>query len=189
MSLYIYIYMCIDLFVHLFMYMLLLLLLLPSASWGPTLLPPTLPSARPPGHPWLRTRSVSIISIFEFPFESLKSEQLNCGCFLDTMSDFNVPGSRPKKNDEISKIDRAGADFVRSVNPPIQHAARSEGEQKLCDYAISDYTIHGRGEAGVAKCGWGSYLKDSIGPLLDSRHTSQALCTRTNVLHREMGVC
>ena len=31
-------------------------------------------------------------------FESLKSEQINCGCFFDTMSDFNVPGSRPKKN-------------------------------------------------------------------------------------------
>ena len=28
---------------------------------------------------------------------SLKSEQINCGCFFDTMSDFNVPGSRPKK--------------------------------------------------------------------------------------------
>ena len=31
-------------------------------------------------------------------FESLKSEQINCGCFFDTMSDFNVPGSRPNKN-------------------------------------------------------------------------------------------
>ena len=28
---------------------------------------------------------------------SLKSEQINCGCFFDTMSDFNVPGSRPKE--------------------------------------------------------------------------------------------
>ena len=28
------------------------------------------------------------------------------GCFFDTMSDFNVPGSRPKKHDEISEIDR-----------------------------------------------------------------------------------
>ena len=53
-----------------------------------------------------RLRSVSIISIFEFQFESLKSEQINCGCFFDTMSDFNVPGSRPKKHDEISEIDR-----------------------------------------------------------------------------------
>ena len=26
--------------------------------------------------------------------------------FLDTMSDFNVPGSRPEKHDEISEIDR-----------------------------------------------------------------------------------
>ena len=38
--------------------------------------------------------------------ESLKSEQINCGCFFDTMSDFNVPGSRPKQNIEISEIDR-----------------------------------------------------------------------------------
>ena len=28
--------------------------------------------------------------------------------FFDTMSDFNVPGSRPKKHDEISEIDRRG---------------------------------------------------------------------------------
>ena len=28
---------------------------------------------------------------------SLKSEQINCGCFFGTMSGFNVPGSRPKK--------------------------------------------------------------------------------------------
>ena len=41
-----------------------------------------------------------------FQFESLKSEQINCGCFFDAMSDFNVPGSRPKKNDEISETDR-----------------------------------------------------------------------------------
>ena len=41
-----------------------------------------------------------------FQFESLKSEQINCGCFFDTMSDFNVPGSRPQKHDEISEIDR-----------------------------------------------------------------------------------
>ena len=27
----------------------------------------------------------------------VKSEQFNCGCFFDTMSDFNVPGSRPKQ--------------------------------------------------------------------------------------------
>ena len=26
--------------------------------------------------------------------------------FFDTISDFNVPGSRPKKHDEISEIDR-----------------------------------------------------------------------------------
>ena len=26
--------------------------------------------------------------------------------FVDTMSDFNVPGSRPKKHDDISEIDR-----------------------------------------------------------------------------------
>ena len=26
--------------------------------------------------------------------------------FFDTMLDFNVPGSRPKKDDEISEIDR-----------------------------------------------------------------------------------
>ena len=32
-----------------------------------------------------------------FQFESLKSEQIKCGCFFGTMSDFNVPGSRPKK--------------------------------------------------------------------------------------------
>ena len=28
---------------------------------------------------------------------SLKSEQIDCGCFFDTLSDFNVPGSRHKK--------------------------------------------------------------------------------------------
>ena len=28
---------------------------------------------------------------------SLKFEQINCGCFFDTMSDFNVPVSRHKK--------------------------------------------------------------------------------------------
>ena len=33
-----------------------------------------------------------------FQFESLKSGQFNCGCFFDTMSAFNVPGSRPNKN-------------------------------------------------------------------------------------------
>ena len=38
--------------------------------------------------------------------ESFKSEQLNCGCFFDTMSDFNVPGFRPKKHYDISEIDR-----------------------------------------------------------------------------------
>ena len=32
--------------------------------------------------------------------------------FVDTMSDFNVPGSRPKKHDEISEIDRARAGWV-----------------------------------------------------------------------------
>ena len=40
-----------------------------------------------------------------FQFESFKSEQIDCGCLFDTMSDFNVPGSRPKRN-EISEIDR-----------------------------------------------------------------------------------
>ena len=30
-----------------------------------------------------------------FQFESLKSGQFHCGCSFDTMSDFNVPGSRP----------------------------------------------------------------------------------------------
>ena len=54
---------------------------------------------------YIHIRSVSIISIFEFQFESLKSEQINCGCSFDTMSDFNAPGSRPKKHDEISEID------------------------------------------------------------------------------------
>ena len=44
-----------------------------------------------------KVRSLSIISIFEFQFESLKSEQIHCGCLFDTMSDFNVPGSRPQK--------------------------------------------------------------------------------------------
>ena len=37
---------------------------------------------------------------------NLKSEQINCGCFFDTISDFKVPRSRPKKHDEISEIDR-----------------------------------------------------------------------------------
>ena len=32
-----------------------------------------------------------------FQFERIKSEQINCGCVFDTMSDFNVPGSRPKQ--------------------------------------------------------------------------------------------
>ena len=30
-------------------------------------------------------------------FESLKSEQIHCGCSVDPMPDFNVPGSRPQK--------------------------------------------------------------------------------------------
>ena len=42
-------------------------------------------------------QSVSIISIFEFSIRESQSEQIDCGCFFDTMSDFNVPGSRPKK--------------------------------------------------------------------------------------------
>ena len=31
--------------------------------------------------------------------------------FVDTMSDFNVPGSRPKKHDAISEIDRNDASY------------------------------------------------------------------------------
>ena len=31
------------------------------------------------------------------------------------MSDFNVPGSRPKKNDEISEIDREGGTSVGTI--------------------------------------------------------------------------
>ena len=42
---------------------------------------------------------------------SLKSEQINCGCFFDTMPDFNVFGSRLKKHDEISEIDRIDLQF------------------------------------------------------------------------------
>ena len=38
-----------------------------------------------------------------FQFESLKSEQINCGCFFDTMSDFKVPGARPKKTMKFRK--------------------------------------------------------------------------------------
>ena len=51
-----------------------------------------------------------------FQFESLKSEQINCGCFIDTMSDFNVPGSGPKKHDEISEIDRTASFVFYGVN-------------------------------------------------------------------------
>ena len=35
-----------------------------------------------------------------------KSNKFIVDMFFDTMSDFNVPGSRPKKHDEISEIDR-----------------------------------------------------------------------------------
>ena len=67
-------------------------------------------------------------NLSNFPFESLKSEQINCGCFFDTMSDFNVPGSRPKDNDEISKIDRDGTYSYatqRDSNPELSDSGRA----------------------------------------------------------------
>ena len=38
--------------------------------------------------------------------------------FFDTMSDFNVPGSPPKKHDEISEIDRKaeGTNLEGTIN-------------------------------------------------------------------------
>ena len=44
--------------------------------------------------------------------------------FFDTMSDFNVPGSRPKKHDEISEIDTApapGGNILRIVTPGLRN--------------------------------------------------------------------
>ena len=51
-------------------------------------------------------RSVSIISIFGFQFENLKSDQINCGCLSDNIG-FQCAKVSAQKNDKISQIDRS----------------------------------------------------------------------------------
>ena len=45
---------------------------------------------------WSRLPTVGFHN-FNLRIFNFKSEQINCACFFDTMSDFNVPGSRPKQ--------------------------------------------------------------------------------------------
>ena len=73
-----------------------------NSKLGPSATPP----ASPPADERARARASSCnngtVGFHNFNLRlfnlSLKSEQINCGCFFDTMSDFNVPGSRPNKN-------------------------------------------------------------------------------------------
>ena len=52
--------------------------------------------------------------------------------FFDTMSDFNVPGSRPKKHDEISEIDHEGIRCPRRGHPTNLHSAKGGAVETGC---------------------------------------------------------
>ena len=65
---------------------------------------------------------------------SLKSEQINCGCFVDTMSDFNVPGSRPKKTLwDFGNQPYAGGGVREQTGPWRQRGKHDSGiHQRWC---------------------------------------------------------